>query len=299
MENNIGLLLAKRAHINPHLEAVVEPSSGRRFSYATLNQRANQIARAVQGKGIEKGDRVALLAMNGSEFVESFFGLAKLGIVVVPLNWRLVPDELAYILKNSGARMLIYSSEFATSVEALNARPPGAIEVEHWVEINAYDPCLAFAEHYETLLQQQSSHKIEVLAKNDDLLFIMYTSGTTGLPKGAVHTHETMLWATLTFSAGAELRFRDRYVLALPLFHVGALLPLMVNVYCGITNVLLKQFDPTLMWEAIEQEGITGTLAVPSKPALLSGATPVPVDRALYGMINREIVVLSQHFNLM
>ena len=90
-----------------------------------------------------------------------------------------------------------------------------------------------------------------------------------GLPKGGVDTHETMLWATLTFSAGAELRFRDRYILALLLFHLGALLPLMVKVYCAITSVLLKQFE--LMWNVIEEEKITGTLAVPSVLSFMSG----------------------------
>ncbi|MCH9672713.1 MAG: long-chain-fatty-acid--CoA ligase [Gammaproteobacteria bacterium] len=295
MQNNIGLFLTKRAHTNPDLEAIVDHATARRFTYAECNGRANQIARAVQDKGISKGDRVALLAMNGPEFVETFFGLAKLGVVVVPLNWRLVAHELAYILKNSGASMLIYSGEFKQSVANLYDMPPGETNISHWVEIGDAQTRHIFAEPYEELLSAQHADELPINASDDDLLFIMYTSGTTGLPKGAVHTHKTMLWAILTFSAGAELRFRDRYALALPLFHVGALLPLMVNVYCGITNVLLRQFNAQVMWETIEHERITVTLAVPSMLNFMlevpnvqnydysslrwaiSGATPVPV----------------------
>ncbi|MEM7252693.1 MAG: long-chain fatty acid--CoA ligase [Pseudomonadota bacterium] len=295
MQNNIGLFLTKRAHTNPDLEASVDIATGRRFTYRSLNERANQIARAVQAKGLKKGDRVALLAMNGTEFIESFFGLAKLGIVVVPLNWRLVARELAYIINNAGAKMLIYSSEFSDQVSELYEEETDPLPVTQWVEIGPPQSRLPFADAYEPLLSDQPGDEVSVGAEGDDLLFIMYTSGTTGLPKGAVHTHETMLWAILTFSAGAELRFRDRYALALPLFHVGALLPLMVNVYCGITNVLLRQFDPKVMWETIERERVSVTLAVPSMLNFMlevpqfqsydysslrwaiSGATPVPV----------------------
>ena len=100
MDNNVGAFLAKRAHLSPEVEAVYEYATGRRFSFAELNGRANRFAHCALELGIEKGDRVAILMMNSIEFVEAFLGLGKIGAVVVPLNWRLVPDELTYIINN-------------------------------------------------------------------------------------------------------------------------------------------------------------------------------------------------------
>ena len=106
MKNNLAQFLAKRAALNPRLEALVDVATGRRFTYAKLNSQANRMAHALTGLGVRKGDRVATLLMNGLEFVETFFGGAKIGTVLTPLNWRLVADELAFILTDSGAETL-------------------------------------------------------------------------------------------------------------------------------------------------------------------------------------------------
>ena len=103
MQNNIGLYLGKRAHVTPHMEAVVDTASGQRFTFQALDRRANKLANAMSDLGIKKGDRVAILMMNSTEYVESFYGLAKIGAIIVPLNWRLVADELSFILKDAGA----------------------------------------------------------------------------------------------------------------------------------------------------------------------------------------------------
>ena len=295
MDTNIGLLLAKRADLNTHVEALVDVATDRRYTFYELNQRANRIAHVAASLGIRKGDRVALLMMNGTEFIEIFFGLAKVGAVVVPLNWRLVPDELAFILSDAGARMLFYGSDFAESVANLHARGPNATDVQDWIQVGNAEELQSFGEHYESLVETSSPEAPVLGARDDDLLFIMYTSGTTGLPKGSMHSHESFLWAVITFAATAELRFKDRYAIALPAFHVGALLPLVINVYRGITNVVLREFEPTVMWKVIETEKINATLAVPSMlnfmllvPEfrqydysslrwIISGATPVPV----------------------
>src|SRR5262245_57771264 len=112
MQNNVGLILSKRAQLSPDVEAFVDVASGRRLSFAQLNARSNRSADLLRQQGVRKGDRVALLLMNGPEYLESFFAVAKLGAIAVPLNWRLVPDELAFILADSGARTLIFGAEF-------------------------------------------------------------------------------------------------------------------------------------------------------------------------------------------
>jgi len=198
VRNNVGLLLTKRAALNPRLEALVEVERGRRFTYAELNARANRAADVFRGLGVRPGERVALLLMNGVEFVESFFALAKIGAVIVPLNWRLVPDELAFILKDSGARVLVYDGEFQKCVRDLHQRGGDATAVRDWLHVGGDDTRDAFAQSWAALTAKASDAEPDVVAADADPLYIMYTSGTTGLPKGAVHTHGSVLWASLS-----------------------------------------------------------------------------------------------------
>jgi O-succinylbenzoate-CoA ligase len=295
VRNNVGLLLAKRAALSPRLEALVEVERERRFTYAELNARCNRAADVFRGLGVRPGERVALLLMNGVEFVESFFALAKLGAVVVPLNWRLVPDELAFILKDSGARVLVYDGEFQSCVRDLQRRGGDATAVRDWIHVGGDDTRDAFARSWTALLERASDAEPEVGAADGDPLYIMYTSGTTGLPKGAVHTHASVMWASFTIGMTADVRYRDRYVIVLPLFHVGALTPAMGNVHRGMTSILMRAFDPVRMFETIARERVTTLLAVPAMlnfmlqvPGqehhdtstlrwIMSGAAPVPV----------------------
>jgi O-succinylbenzoate-CoA ligase len=295
MRNNIGLLLAKRAHLSPTLEGLVEVERGRRFTFPELNARANRTAHALADLGVAKGDRVALLMMNGVEYVESFFAVAKLGAIVVPLNWRLVPDELAFILQDSGAGVLVFDSEFRTAVSELHGRGAGATNVREWIEVGDASDGAPFARRYDALQEHASAAEPAIGAADDDPLYIMYTSGTTGLPKGAVHTHRSALWACFTIGMTADVRYRDRYIIVLPLFHVGALTPLTGNVHRGMTTILMRAFDPRCLWETVARERVTTLLAVPAMlnfmlqvPNLeqydcatlrwvMSGAAPVPV----------------------
>jgi O-succinylbenzoate-CoA ligase len=296
MQNNIGLFLGKRAHLSPGVEAFVDVASGRRLSFAELDARANRTADVLRRKGVRKGDRIALLLMNSPEYLESFFAIAKLGAIAVPLNWRLVPDELAFILGDSGSRTLIFGTEFESAVADLQARGRSATSVEDWIAVGEGTGRCPFAEPYAALQAAASDSAPAIGAADDDDLYIMYTSGTTGLPKGVVHSHATAMWACLTIAATSEQRYRDRYLVALPLFHVGALTPITANVYQGITNVVLRQFDPAQTWRLIESEKIDAMLAVPSMLNFMlqcperdnvdfsrlrwcmSGAAPVPVS---------------------
>ena len=294
MLNNVGLFLAKRAHLSPALEAFVDPATDRRLTFAELDARSNRTANALAGAGVGHGDRVALLMMNGAEFIESFFAIAKLGAVVVPLNWRLVADELAFILSDSGAKTLLFDREFADTVAALNGRaePTG---VETWVQVG-HGAVPDFARDYDELQSAAAAESPAVSACDDDLLYIMYTSGTTGLPKGVMHTHATAMWGVVTSNATSDMHYGDRYIVALPLFHVGALTPLTTNVYAGVTSVVLRSFDPVVVWQTVANEKITSMLAVPAMLNfmlqvrdkvdldrstlrwIMSGAAPVPVS---------------------
>ena len=272
MKNNIGLLLSKRALINPDREAFVDSKSGLRLTFEQLNSRCNSLANALVKLGIEPGDRVALSLMNSVEFLEAYFAIAKIGGIVVPLNWRLVSDELEFILKDSGSETLIFGEEFVGVVADLHSRGDKT-DVKNWLQVSADNNNSNFAKDYEGFRNQESNTEPEIRAKEDDLLYIMYTSGTTGLPKGVVHSHNTSIWALITFIASTDLRGGDRYLVALPLFHVGSLIPATLNIYWGVTSVIMREFDPVRAWDLIQEEKITCSLLV---PAMLNFMSQVP-----------------------
>jgi acyl-CoA synthetase (AMP-forming)/AMP-acid ligase II len=122
MQNNIGLFLEKRAFLSPQREAFYD-GQDTRLTFAELAARSNQVGQALLEAGVRPGDRVGLLLMNGVEFLESFFAIARIGAVVVPLNWRLLADELTFILDDSGTSTLIYAEEFADTVSVTVSRP--------------------------------------------------------------------------------------------------------------------------------------------------------------------------------
>ncbi len=293
MENNIGLLLSRRAELHGAREAYVDSQSGLRLTFRELNERSSQVANYLVSLGVQKGDRVAIMMMNSVEFFESYFAIAKIGAVVVPINWRLVADELEFILKDSGTRTLIFGNEFAGLAEDLRSRGD-ATDIVHW--LHSMGGPDSMAQDYEAGRESASTAAPAITAQDDDLLYIMYTSGTTGLPKGVVHTHATMFWALTTFVATADSHEGDRYLAALPMFHVGSLTPVTFNVYLGITSVVMREFDPERAWQLFEEEKITSGLLVPAMLNFMiqvegrekydhttvrwiqSGASPLPVS---------------------
>ena len=297
MRNNVGLFLTKRAHLSPEMEGFIDADTGRRFTFRQYNERANRTANSLVSLGVQKGERVALLQMNSVEYMESFFGIAKIGAVCVPLNWRLVADELAFILRDSGTTTLIFGSEFADAVAELHERG----RAEEGTLIERFIFCgqgerPEWALDYDALQAEASADEPEIRASDEDLLYIMYTSGTTGLPKGAVHTHDSAAWGVLTINATTDQHYGDRYLVCLPLFHVGALTPCTGLVHRGATSVVMRAFDPQRAWKLIHEEKITSGLKVPAMlnfmlqvydPEhckhehlrwLMTGAAPVPVN---------------------
>lgn len=297
MKTNIGSLLTKRAEICPQREAFVEFERGRRFTFAELNERANRIGNALLNWGIGPGDRVAVLLKNSIEFVETYFAAAKIGAILVPINCRLVAAEIAYILQDSGTKVLCFDSDFDEAVAQLQQQTHGETAVQHWVRRDNHDSATpAWATDYTAVLENSEVSEPPVGAWDDDNLFIMYTSGTTGRPKGAVHTHDGMLWSQLTSMSTSDMRGDDRFLLPLPMFHVGCLNPTSLLVHRGGTGVIMRELDMSAMFECIEQERISIFMAVPallqfmlSAPErkttdissvrwIATGAAPVPVS---------------------
>lgn len=293
MQNNIGLFLTKRAFLSPSDEAIVEVERGKRHSFRDLNLYCNQVAQMLRAQGVRSGDRIAVLMMNEVEYIATYLAIAKLGAVMVPLNWRLVAGELAYILKDAETSFVIFDAEFDETAKALHAQHQS--DVKAWLRVGDPNTAPEFAKDFRGLAAGQSSDEPEIGAQDDDLLFIMYTSGTTGHPKGVMHSHNTVMWSSISSLATSDVRYRDRYLLALPMFHVAALLPVMICIQRGCTMVLLRAFDFGNILKTIDHEQITIFLGVPailqfmllhpdfekyslkSLRWLVCGAAPVPI----------------------
>lgn len=293
MQINIGETLARRTKRMPEREALVETDTGRRFSYSQINHRTNQLVHALRGLGVAAGDRIGILLMNSSEFVETFFATAKLGATLVPLNWRLTPDELEFILKDSGTTTLIYGPEFLAQVTEIKSRGKKT-DIARYVQLGG--ETASFAKSFTALTEKQDGSEPALAGGGDDLLFIMYTSGTTGLPKGVMHSHMTVFWAISNMLATNETGLDETTLLSLPLFHVGALAPAFQSLYSAARLVITRMFDPVKSWEIIAEERVTNTLLVPamlqamkavydpakhdasSMRSMVSGAAPVPVS---------------------
>ena len=297
MKQNIGRLLSKRADISTTAEAFVEVERGRRFTFEELNNRCNRTANMLLAQGVKPGDRVATLLKNGIEFVETYFAVAKIGAILVPVNWRLVANEIAYIVQDSGAVAFIYDADFDEVV--LRLHNDDSLAIEHYTRVNAINdttPLEDFTADYDKLQQLSPEAEPPVGAYDDDLLFIMYTSGTTGHPKGVMLSHRCMLWSGLTSITTSDMRGEDRFLLPMPMFHVGCLVPVSQLVHRGATGVIMRDIDMGVMFKAIEQEKISITMSVPallqymliapereqadmsSIRWIATGASPVPVS---------------------
>jgi acyl-CoA synthetase (AMP-forming)/AMP-acid ligase II len=264
---NIGSMLRQRATVSPQLEAYVEPSTDVRMTYAELNTLANRCANVLTSLGIGAGDRVGLLMPNSVEFCCLFYGAAKIGAVAVPLNTRLAAPELDFILSDSGSTVVVYGAELATVVDAIKADPDSSCSFRHWVPVG--EGAGALGEHLTSADVDEPAGEYGG-AEN---LFIMYTSGTTGHPKGVVHTHDSVHSAASSWCATIDVRYQDRLLLPLPMFHVAALTTVIFCAMRGVSLISMPQFDAAKVWSLIIDERVSIGGAV---PAILNFMRQVP-----------------------
>ena len=166
---------------------------------------------------------------------------------------------------------MIFDNEFVDTVAELHSRGDKT-DIHQWLQVTDSEEA-HFAENYRSFRGAAATTEPEITAADHDMLYIMYTSGTTGLPKGVVHTHHTSIWGLLTIGGTAVYHDPERYLACLPMFHVGALTPLAVNVYMGAASVVMRPLIHVAAWQIIEREKITSGLAV---PAMLNFMLQVP-----------------------
>lgn len=259
-------VLGERARLTPDAPALVVVDGGaapRRFTYRELDRRAARAALALRALGVRPGDRVALLAHNRVEFLDLFFAAGKGACVLVPLGTRLTPREIAPIVHDSGARILVYDGGFSDVVSAL-ATLPEAHGLERWVALDAaVDGAHA---SFETLVAAADPTDFAPERRApDDLYCLLYTSGTTGVPKGVMIPHRQVAWNGYNTVAGWQLTADDVSPIFTPLYHAGGLFAFLVPIFTiGGTIVLHRGFDPAEIWRTVERERATTMLGVPT-----------------------------------
>ena len=259
-----GAQLARSARKFP--DKVAFKFEGESRTFAELDARVSRLAHALAARGVTRGDRVAVLMTNRLELVESYLAVCRLGAIVVPVNFRLVADEVAYIASDSGAQVLLVDAGLAPLAGEVRAR-------EHALRsclVAGPDPTRAGpgAERYADALAAAPATACEADVSEHEAAFIMYTSGTTARPKGSVLSHFNLLMNTLNSMAEMRISGSDEiWFSGLPLFHIGGLNGILPYLMLGGTSVILPtgNFDAGQAVDLMEREHVTGCYFVPTQ----------------------------------
>ncbi|MER2091157.1 MAG: long-chain-fatty-acid--CoA ligase [Saccharopolyspora rectivirgula] len=259
-----GAQLARAARLFPRKVAFQCGDDQR--TYAELDERVTRLARALAARGVARGDRVAVFMQNSLELVEAYFATCRLGAIVVPVNFRLVAGEITYTPNAAEAKARVGDRERADTAAAVRPRVPSVTTV---LATNGAEqtPGLG-AEAYEAALAAESPEPLLIDVPESDPAFIMYPSGTTGRPKGAVLTHHNLVMNTLNCAVTQGIHDPEEVWLSgLPLFHIGGLNGILSYLMFGGRSIIMRSgnFDAAETVDTMEREGVTACYFVPTQ----------------------------------
>ena len=250
----VGEWLARRAELTPTKIGLVDSETGARYTWTTLDLRARALATLLRERyDVRQGDRVAVLALNAPEYLDALYACALLGAILAPLNWRLTPTELTTLLSDCTPTLLLTDDRYAEVAHAVAARQSGRLAVLPLADFPGADEALAARTIPFTT------------ADGEEPLLLLYTSGTMGIPKGALLSHRMLTWNAINTQISWGLRDDDITPTFAPLFHAGGLNVLTTPLaHCGGTVVLLRSSEPEAILRCIEMERCTIVFAVPT-----------------------------------
>jgi fatty-acyl-CoA synthase len=258
----LGNWLYQRAQRTPHRNALT--FEGTTLTYAQLQDRIDRLASGLRVNGVCRGDRVGFLGLNQPAFLETLFAAARLGAIFVPLNFRLSGAELSYIIGDAGVHTLIVDAPHQPVIDRIRAELPcrryfsADHPAEGWPTVAA-------------LIEAHAPIRLAASAAEDDVAVIMYTSGTTGRPKGAMLTHGNLWWNNINVLLAYDVRESDVSLLVAPLFHIGGLnVNSLVIWQKGGHIVLHRSFDPARSLDDIARYSVTTMFAVPAMLLFMS-----------------------------
>ncbi len=251
---NIGLITSKQAKRQPNAWAVYDNTSQRRITFKELDDLVKKIANGLLSLGLEKGDRVSILSQNSIEYLALFFACGQAGLVAHALNWRLAKTEIAKIIENGEPKIFICEGKFKDIKSELQKEIDF---VDHWMEYGEGSD-----NSFEKLIDSSSCEDVEQAQTvgDEDPFFILYTGGTTGESKGALHTHKSAYFGMLNQTVAERIVPSDVYMLTGQMFHIPVLLAMNYTAH-GCPMVLMN-FDAKLALDLIQQEGVSGFLGI-------------------------------------
>lgn len=256
----IGQLLEWSAKNYPDKIALIYREKDHVWTYEQFNAKANQLAQALLKRGVKKGDVVSTFLYNTSEFALTLFASAKIGAIFNPINYRLTANELHYILNNAESKVLVFEDavrDVVTKTKNLGTA------VEHYLFVDKDSP--DYAEDFEEWVNSGENVQPDVDIDENDMYIMMYTSGTTGKPKGVLHRHRDMVHHGFLMMQCMGITKNDIGLSAAPLNHTAELHTSFIpRVQCGATNVILHHFDTEKVLKAIQDEKITHMFAAPT-----------------------------------
>lgn len=256
LNQGVGSWPARRARMTPDRTAFVH--DGGSWSYGELHQRVTRLAHALRDLGVERGDRVAYLGPNHPALVETLFAAGVLGAAFVPLNTRLAPPELAHILNDADAHVLLWGPELGDTVAALR----DDAKIPHLVVLGEPDDA---STGYAELLAGAASTPVDEPVGLDDVSMIQYTSGTNGRPKGVMLSHANITWNCYNILLDVDVTTDEVSLVSAPMFHTAALNQLCLPTFLkGGTSILMSAFDPEHAFDLIAEHRVTWMFGVPT-----------------------------------
>ncbi|MEJ8824888.1 AMP-binding protein [Variovorax humicola] len=290
MSHLLAVSDAIAAHARLHPRKTGTRDSKRVLTFGAWDERATRLANGLLALGLEKGDRVGLLAYNCVEWMEMYVALARSGLVAVPINFRLMAPEIAYILEHAEAQAVIVQDDLVERIEPIRADLP--LEADRYVRFGGAGTPAGWT-GYEALIAAASTTPPTVTVRPEDPFALMYTSGTTGKPKGAMRNHEGN--ALIALATAVEFGFSrdDTALLVMPLCHANSLYFALTFMYLGATIVVddRKSFDPEGLLATLAQEKVTFTSLVPTHYIMMLGL-PAAV-KAKYDVSAVEKLLIS------
>ncbi len=241
------------------------------LTYKDLHIRSNQLANALSKRGIKKGDRVSTYLTNCVEYIETMFAVAKIGAVLVPISYRLVPREMKYIVDNSESAALMFNEPLLENVIAVRNELDG-ISQDRLIMVGKSSAGDMVA--YEDLLQSGEPEDPEVEVTEEDIFYFGYTAGTTGFPKGAVFTHKARMLTLLQIAIEYDFGLEDRTLNCGPLYHAAPMAYTLVHHLLGGQVILMKDFNPEEALKNIQEYRITNSFMVPTMYNMIINLPP-------------------------
>lgn len=262
----IGDWTGKRAILTPKTEAIVDNILKKRYTFEMMDRRANAAARLLLDSGVRKGDRVGVYSKNRFDFLDILFACGKIGAILTPFNVRLTTSEMDYLIKKTNPTIFFYDPELRTPFEELRQFLKKQDIVVMGSKKLGADTNLA------TLMRKKSSDEVERPELTlDDPYLIVFTGGTTGLPKGAILSHGLVFWNSVNTIVSWGLRPDDIQPLLFPLFHTGGINVLLIPFYhLGAKSIIMGDFNVDATLKVIEDEKCTLVIAVPTMFNMMS-----------------------------